>query len=149
MVLPQTYTSHGGNEGDCLHAPLVIALVPLKCSDSRNLQMRKGIGALALLKTKHSGPHIRYRVLCGGIQSTWQVIVCMPCQHCHVISNTPGLVSQTGHEGHALLPLVLALAPIQNVPIVFKIFQWKCPLQNENGCALSKLKCEALYTCPI
>ena len=31
----------------------------------------------------------------------------------------------------------LGLGAPSNVPIDFKIFQWKCPLQNENGVALS------------
>ena len=41
------------------------------------------------------------------------------------------------------LPLVLALVPLQKFPIAFKIFQWKCPLQNENSIALSKRKLQA------
>ncbi len=41
-----------------------------------------------------------------------------------------------------LASLVLALVPPSKVShnIDFKIFQWKCPLQNENGLALSKMK---------
>ena len=32
------------------------------------------------------------------------------------------------------------LGALQKVPIDLKIFQWKCPLQNENGLARSKMK---------
>ena len=34
--------------------------------------------------------------------------------------------------------LVLAFVPLQKFPIDFKIFQWKCSHQNENGLAPSK-----------
>ena len=40
-------------------------------------------------------------------------------------------------------PLVLALVPLQQFTLDFKIFQWKCPLQNKNGLALSNLKFQA------
>ena len=36
------------------------------------------------------------------------------------------------------LLLVLALVPLQKFAIDFKVFQWKCPLQNKNGLALLK-----------
>ena len=39
-----------------------------------------------------------------------------------------------------LLPLVLASVPLQKFHIDFKISQWKCPFQNKNGLALSKMK---------
>ena len=42
-----------------------------------------------------------------------------------------------------LLPLVLALVLFRQCPTDFKILQWKCPLQNENGLALSKIKFQA------
>ena len=59
---------------------------------------------------------------------------------------TSGLALQESHGGHALrCPEVLALAPLQKFPIDFKIFQWKCPLQNENGFALSKMKFQACH----
>ena len=41
-------------------------------------------------------------------------------------------------------PLFLTLVPLQKHPIDWKIFQWKCSLQNENGLALSKMKLQAL-----
>ena len=45
-------------------------------------------------------------------------------------------------EVMASVALVLALVPLQKFPIHvdFKIFQWKCPFQNENGIALSMIK---------
>ncbi len=46
-------------------------------------------------------------------------------------------------EAMAFVALVLALVPLQKSPIDFKIFQWKYPLQNENGLALSKMKFQA------
>ena len=42
-----------------------------------------------------------------------------------------------------LLPPVLALVPLQKFLIDFKIFKWKCPLQHENGPALSNMKFQA------
>ena len=36
--------------------------------------------------------------------------------------------------------LVLALVPLQRFQIDLKIFQFKCPLQNENAISLSKMK---------
>ena len=44
----------GGIEGNCLHAPLVIALVPLKCSSSP-LSRRKCLWCAFPLKTKQTG----------------------------------------------------------------------------------------------
>ncbi len=41
------------------------------------------------------------------------------------------------------LPLVMALVPPQKFPIDLRVFKWKCPLQNENGLALSKMKFQA------
>ena len=43
------------------------------------------------------------------------------------------------------------LGALQKVPIDLKIFQWKCPLQNENGLARSKMKTAlpfANWKCP-
>jgi hypothetical protein len=37
----------------------------------------------------------------------------------------------------------LGLGAPSKIPIDFKIFQWKCPFQNENGLALSKMKFQA------
>ena len=39
--------------------------------------------------------------------------------------------------------LVKALVSLQKFPIEFRICQWKCPVQNENGLALSKMKFQA------
>ena len=41
-----------------------------------------------------------------------------------------------------VMALVLALVSLQKFPIDFKI-QWKCPLQNKNGLAHSKMKFQA------
>ncbi len=40
--------------------------------------------------------------------------------------------------------VVLVLVPLQKFPIDFKISKWKCPLQNEDGLALSKMKFQDL-----
>ena len=37
----------------------------------------------------------------------------------------------------------MALVLLQKFPIDCNIFQWKCPLQNENGLALSKIQFHA------
>ena len=56
------------------------------------------------------------------------------------------------HRGHSLGAHVLALLPLSwprcpfRFPIDFKICQWKCPLQNDNGLALSRMKFQALET---
>ena len=44
-------------------------------------------------------------------------------------------------EAMAYVALILALVPLQKFPIDFKIFKWKCPLQNETS--LSKMKFQA------
>ena len=41
------------------------------------------------------------------------------------------------------LGLEVALVPLEKFPNAFPIFQWKCPLQNQNGLALSKKKFRA------
>ena len=51
-----------------------------------------------------------------------------------------------GVEAITYVALVLALMPLQKFPIGFTIFQWKCPLQNENGLAFSKMKLHAWKT---
>ena len=40
---------------------------------------------------------------------------------------------------------VLALVPFQQFPIDFMIFKYKCPVQNQNGLALSEIKFLACY----
>ena len=52
-----------------------------------------------------------------------------------------------GTEVMTFITLVLALEPLQKFPLTFNlyVFQWKCPLQNENGLALSKTK---FQVCP-
>ena len=47
------------------------------------------------------------------------------------------------------LPLGLALVPLHNFLINFKIFQWKSPLHTENDLALSKMKFQAWYSLPL
>ena len=42
--------------------------------------------------------------------------------------------------------LVMALVPLQKWLIHFQSLQWKCPLQNESGLALSKIKFQARYS---
>ena len=44
--------------------------------------------------------------------------------------------------------LDLDLGALQKFPIDFKVFQWKCLLQNENGLALSKIKFHAWHPVP-
>ena len=39
----------------------------------------------------------------------------------------------------------LGLGALAKIPIDFKIFEWKCPFQNENGLALSKRKFQACH----
>ena len=43
----------------------------------------------------------------------------------------------------ASVALVLTVVPIHNFSFDLKIFKWKCPLQNENGLALSKMNFQA------
>ena len=52
-------------------------------------------------------------------------------------------------EVMVFVALVLALVPLQKFPFAFKIIQWKCPLQNENGLALLKIKLKACIVLPI
>ena len=44
--------------------------------------------------------------------------------------------------------LVLALVPLQNFLLHFKIFQWKCPLQTENSLGPLKAETQGLYLQP-
>ena len=54
-----------------------------------------------------------------------------------------GLEFQGGHGGHGLRGPCLGLSALSKIPIDFKIFQWTCPFQNENGLALPKMKFQA------
>ncbi len=56
------------------------------------------------------------------------------------LNKTPGLELHRAHIGHGFYCPGLGLgAPLKD----FRIFQWKCPLQNENVLSLSKLKVQA------
>ena len=47
-----------------------------------------------------------------------------------------GLELHTGQGGLCLRCPGLGLGALSNIPMDLKIFQWKCPFQNENGLAL-------------
>ncbi len=59
--------------------------------------------------------------------------ICYNVHTCYMYS-WPGITLRTW----PLLPLVLAFVSLPKFPIDFKVFQRKCPLQNENGLASLK-----------
>ncbi len=61
-----------------------------------------------------------------------------------MISKLQAWIYTEATEAMTLAFVVVALRHLPKFPIDFKIFQWKCPSQNENGPALSKIKLQAL-----